>query len=550
MNMGRWDAGTEGRATRVAAFVFALSVLLSPGPAVPRLQAQQPQGAARPCVIQVDHSERNNFFTMADGTQNVYSGGGVRAHCVSEPTTIDADSMAYVQATNIVQFIGHVKYRDSTGTLDADKVTYYRVLQRLYAEGNVYTRNRSSGTELRGPNLDLLRVAPPLRDTQELTATNRPIIRFHQAGDSVRGDSAHPFVVTADRVFMRHTDRMWASGRVIITRPEMDATADSATLALGDSIGFLIGSPVIVGRDSTRVRPDSVRERPHFAGAFADSGVTYRLTGRRVRFDLTGRQKVKRVLSSGDADARGPDWHLVSDTLDMAVDSSAIQRAQAWGRQHRAFAYSGLNTIEADSLDIQMPRQVMHQVRAYGRSRATSKADSTWVENDWLSGDSLRATFAAVDSADRRGSRIEHVVAYGTARAYYHTDNQRDPQGERGINYSRGDRINIAMSEGKVRTVDIVGNVDGVYLEPLPPASDTVAADSTGGARAADSTGRITADSTGRRATPADSAPRPAPIRPRPSPTTPPPSRPLPAPPRPGTAPIRATPVRSRGTGR
>jgi hypothetical protein len=57
-------------------------------------------------------------------------------------------------------------------------------------------------------------------------------------------------------------------------------------------------------------------------------------------------------------------------------------------------------------------------------------------------------------------------------------DNERDRDGPRGISYSRGQRIQIAMRERKVRTVDIVGQVDGVYLEPLPPGADSAAADS------------------------------------------------------------------------
>jgi hypothetical protein len=130
-----------------------------------------------------------------------------------------------------------------------------------------------------------------------------------------------------------------------------------------------------------------------------------------------------------------------------------------------------------------MPGQVMQLVLAYGRARATSRPDSTVREEDWLAGDSLRATFAPVDTAASRRSEIERVIAFGVtsapARAYYHVDNLRDPTGPRGVSYARGQRINIAMHERKVRTVDVVGQVDGVYLEPLPPGTDTAAADTT-----------------------------------------------------------------------
>jgi hypothetical protein len=260
---------------------------------------------------------------------------------------------------------------------------------------------------------------------------------------------------------------MWGSGRVTIDRSDLSARADSAIIALTDSLGVLVGAPVVNALDT--------------AAAGADS-ITYRLTGQRIRFEMTAGRQIRRVVSMGDADARGPDWTLVADTLDLALDSQRIQRAQAWGTQVRPRAVSDQSTITADSLDIQMPRQVMDVVKAYGTAQATSRADTTRTEDDWLAGDSLRAQFARTDSGGAARSEIRRVVAFGTtaspARSYYHVENDRDRSGPRGISYSRGQRIRIAMQARKVRTVDIVGQVDGVYLEPLPPGADSAAADS------------------------------------------------------------------------
>jgi lipopolysaccharide export system protein LptA len=461
---GRTDART-GLARALLLLCICASV--PSGPAVLRAQ-QGVRQAPRSCQIHVDSANGSTqFVKMPDSSQNVFSGGGVWARCVNDPTRIYSDSLTYVQASGILEFIGRVKFRDSTAVLDADKVTYWVRQERLYAEGHVYTRNVANGSEMRGPNLNYLRAVPPVRDTLELYMIGRPTIRFQPgATDSVKADTTDPFVIVADRVRMRHTDRMWGSGHVTIDRSDLNARSDSAQLDLADSVGLLIGAAVVVGRDSARGRSDTT--------------ASYRLVGQRIRFNLDDRQQIRHVLSSGDADARGPDWHLVSDTLDMALDSGHIQRAQAWGRESRPVAVSNLSHITADSLDIQMPAQIMRLVWAYGRARATSKPDSTMVEDDWLSGDTLRANFAAVDSAGRQRSEIERVTAFGTARAYYHTDNEHDPHGERGINYSRGNRIQIAMREGKVRVVDIVGSVDGIYLEPRAPGWDTIPADSNG----------------------------------------------------------------------
>jgi len=436
--------------------VLAAALLAAAAPAGAQ-QARQP----RNCIVALDTAGRLNQLTMADGSQVVYVGGIFKAHCRDQPTTMASDSVEWYGTPRSELFlIGNAHFRDSTEALDADRVTYWTRQERLYSEGHVYTRNVKSGSELRGPNMDYFRAVPPIRDTVELLANGRPTIRLHRENEA---DTANPFVIVADRVKLRHSDRFWGSGRVTIDRRDLRARADSALLSTRDSFAWLIGAPVVDGRDTTRPADDT--------------GFTYRLTGQRIRFDLTGDQEVRRVLSYRDADAQGPDWRLTADTIDMRVDSGLIQRAQAWGGERRPVAVSGLSTIIADSLDIQMPDQVMRIVLAYRGARAVSKADSSVTEADWLTGDSLRADFVRIDSGGVKRSDIDHVVAYGSARAYYHSD-AREPQGERPINYSRGNRIVIALHERKVRVVDIVGRVDGVYLEPLAVVPDTLRRDS------------------------------------------------------------------------
>lgn len=448
---------------RVASLVPPVVALL----AVPAAAQQPSQAPARVCVVVLD-SAGIAYGQQANSATPVWIGSrGVGSHCRDDQTRMRSDSLEWYGDRGELRLIRNVHYRDSTATLDADRVTYWVRQERLFAEGHVYTRNLASGSELRGPNLDYYRAKPSIRDTLEIVATGRPVIRFRRApaAGAPPDSTREPFVLVADRARMKGQQRMWGSGHVTIDRSDLSARGDSAMLDLGDSIGWLIGAPLIVGRDTARHDTSS-----------------YRLTGGRIRFDLTAAEDIRRVRSFGDADARGPDWQLTADTIDLALDSNRIQRAQAWGRQKRSRALSDLSTITADSLDIHMPDQVMELVWAFGRARATSKPDSSAPEDDWLSGDSLRANFAEhTDSLGRRRSQIDHVNAFGTARAYYHVDNQRDRNGPRGVNYSRGDRIAIAMKERKVNTVDIVGEVDGVYLEPAPPDSitrDSLRADS------------------------------------------------------------------------
>lgn len=483
--------------------------------AAPAAAQQGPAGST--CNVQID-SSRHSQFHLVGAVYETFAGGGVWAHCREQPTAMYADSVAWYPENDLLFLMRHVRFVDSTSILVADKVTYYLRQERLYAEGNVYTRNLHTGSDLRGPNLDYYRAAPPLRDTVETYARGRPTMHFFSASSGSRADT-EPFVVVADRSRMRGNDQMWGGGNVTIDRSDLAARGDSAQLDLGHDIGALLGQPQVNG-----------------TGADA-----YHLDGTRITFRLTPAHEIRRVVSSGHASARGTDWRLKADTIDMTLDSGKVQLVEAWGRHERADAVSGLHTIVADSLDIHMPAQLVRLVWAYGRARTTTRdttvrdttardttarlaaardttarratgrdttarlaatrdttvrRDSSLVrpDEDWITGDTLRADFAVVQdsTATRPTSELRHMTAFGSARALYHVEpsDTSAARGRKGVNYSRGRRIDIATaSRSKVQTVDVVGTADGVYLEPLPPRPDTTrgpAADSAG--RAADTT--------------------------------------------------------------
>jgi lipopolysaccharide export system protein LptA len=476
------------------------------------LAAQQPAAAppgaavgARSCAVSIDSTGRQALFvkvaTRTGQDYQAFAGGGVFGHCANEPwTTMQSDSLAWYPERSEAQFIRNVHFRDSTTSLDADRLNYLVMQEDLYAEGNVFTVNLHTRSSLRGPNLDYRRARPGIRDTAEMYATRRPTIRFYSARDSVRGDSAEPFVIVADRARMRGNDQMWGGGNVTVDRSDVAAHSDSAALDLGaNNAGSLVGGPPVVdGRGANH----------------------YRLTGTRIQVGLNADHDLRRILAQGAADAVGPDWHLRSDTLDLALDSGKIQQAEAWGRGHRPDALSGSYTVVADSLHILMPGQVVRETWGYGHGRATDRPDSTVTEDDWMVGDTLHAEFApadsvAPDSASRRKQELRHLTSHGSARALYHIVDDAHKDLPPGINYSRGTRIAIAMRAGKVSTVDVVGQVDGVYLEPAPrrPAADSTRAP-------ADSAGRSPAQTPpgGPAHAPADSTNRAAPPPTPPSP--------------------------------
>ena len=449
---------------RAAAVAVLAAVTAAP------LGAQQPRAVPpeqRACGVVIDTTGRESVgFRIPSGQYQLFAGGFVRAHCQNDPATrMESDSFAWYPDLNELHLVGNVHFRDSTSLLDADRVTYWIRQERLYAEGHVYTQKLRTRSDLRGPNLDYRRAKPGVRDTVEIYATRRPTVRFYSAREGAAGDSAEPFVIVSDRARMRGNDVMWGGGQVTVDRSDISARGDSAWLDLAADRGLLVGGPPSVeGKGERR----------------------YRLGGTRIGFELDSAHDIRRVLASGQADADGPDWTLRADTLDLTLDSGRVQRALAWGRDRRPDAVSGTYTIVADSLDIMMPGQVVREVLAFGRGRATTRPDSTVTEDDWMTGDTLRAEFAersdsaAGDSTARRRQEPRRMSSFGSARALYHVVDERRRGEPPAVNYSRGRRIDIAMDSGRVRTVDVVRDsarpVDGVYLEPMRRAAQ---ADST-----------------------------------------------------------------------
>ena len=470
-----------------------LALALQAAPAL----AQQPAApAGSTCNVQIDTSRRSRIVQAVGGGYDTYGGGGNWSHCREQPTTMYADSVAWFPERNLLYLIGHVHFRDSLSLLDADRVTYWVAQEHMFAEGNVYTKNLHTGTDLRGPNLDYYRDAPPIRDTLEIRAHLRPTIRFYSAKRTTAADT-EPFVVVADRVRMLGDDRMWGGGNLTINRSDMASSGDSGQLDLTRDVGALVGQPQVNGTGTD----------------------AFHLKGQLITFTLTPAHEIRHVVSKDSADARGPDWHLTADTLDLTLDSGKVQLAEAWGKHRRPDAVSGLHTIIADSLDIHMPAQLVRLVWAYGNARTVTR-DSASPNEDWITGDTLRADFAVVHDSvtGKPKSDLQHLTSFGSARALYHVDAADTAiKNRKGVNYSRGRRIDIATVASKVQTVDVVGQVDGVYLEPLPPVRDTSHAHASDSTRAqgADTSGaaRDTTRPPARETTraPADSAHPPSP---------------------------------------
>jgi hypothetical protein len=437
------------RLTRLPAYLPFWAALVIFGPA-PKPAAAQTER----CVFQIDNVDRQGSVVETPQGTNYFAGGNVRLRCRGSQITMQSDSVA-AYGGNLVNFIGNVKYRDSTLTMDADYGTYRKSGEKWEARGRVNTKNLKTGSTLAGPALDYFRVVKGVRDTMEMYSTGRPRIEYASADSSAK--AGEPYIIVADRVRLKGNDRLWAGGKVTIDRSDFAARGDSLRLDTGKgSDGTLIGgNPIMrgLGRDS------------------------FSVAGRRLDLKLD-RREITYVTARGTGHAISKEWDLVADTIGLDLNNRKLEQTLAWGDSTRPYANSPTYAMRADSLALDTPAQQLKEVRGFGTAWLGGAVDLGSKQRDWMRGDTVVAQFVQRDSAGTKRSALSRIVARKGAQSYHIDPNQKYPD-RPSINYARGDLIVMTMKHG-VRTgvdrVDIRGQVDGIQLEAgdLTPATDSL----------------------------------------------------------------------------
>lgn len=406
-------------------------------------------------------STRVRMYSSGTGERITYIGGGVDATCAGQGNRLLADSAEHYSERGLLYLFYNVRYTEPGMQLTSERMTYYTVEERLVAQGDVKGK-LESGTRFEGPEIDYYRAAVGVRDESSWTAPGRPFVRMRAQREgeeqTVRLDSLGNIVsdsvdIFANTIRSRNDSLVWASGNVLIERFDMRATADSAMLDNGAEFARLLVDPVITGKG----------ERP------------FTLDGEII--DLWSRdQQLERVVSMKEASVLSDSLTLTGDTIDIRLADQLIERVFAWGGRSRADAPS--QRIDADSLDILMPGQRLSEVRAVGSAMATSYPDTAKIfseDLDWIAGDTIFAFFetesqAVADSNEQ--PRMREVVATGSARSLYQMAPSSGEKGLPNISYSRGRVITVRFENGEAKTVDVLDQASGLFLEPV--RADTV----------------------------------------------------------------------------
>lgn len=428
-------------------------------------QGAEPGAPSGQCQLQYSARDtlsppRVSFVKQPSGQFNTFLGGGVVARCPAQHMTLISDSAENYGDQKLLHLIGHVHYTEPRLTLDSDLANYFQSDEHLEAEGRVHTV-LPSGTTLDGPRVEYYRVAPGIRTISRMTATGRPTITIIERDST--GKPAPPMTVVANLVTMVGDSLTYASGRVVITRPDVVATGDTASMDSQTEFARLMRGPVITARG----------DRP-----FTLSGTV---------IDLFGRARsLNRVLARGNGKSVSRNATLTGDTLDFAMADGRLQRVHAWGKG-RAHAYNPMYDILADSLDVRMPDQRLRQIHALRDAFAQSVPDTTKIhtsEHDWLRGDTIFAYFdssaAAVNDTSAQ-PQLRYLVSFGKARSFYQLASRDTSAVGPAVNYVRGDTIEVRFAQRQVQTVTVIGQATGVYIDParIPADSTQLPGDST-----------------------------------------------------------------------
>jgi hypothetical protein len=439
--------------------LFSILALGLAAPLAVPLAAQQPLAPAGRCQLEFTARDeasppRVTSVKQPSGQFNSWIGGGVIARCPAQNMTLSADSAEYFGDRRLLHLIGSVHYVEPRLTLDSRLANYFMAEERLEAQGDVHAV-LPSGTTMDGPRMEYFRVAPGIRDVSTMIAPGRPTIKVVQTDST--GKPSEPVTIIANTVTMRGDSTVFASGKVEITRPDVLAKGDSASLDSRSEFARLMKGPSITARG----------DRP------------FVLTGTVI--DLYGKARmVERVLSKGQAKSVSRDATLTADTLDFRMGDGRLQRVYGWGTS-RSRAANPAYDIAADSIDVRMPDQRLREVHALGDAFAQSVPDTTKLhttEHDWLRGDTVYAYFdssASVVKDSASQPTIELLVAVGHARSYYQIAPRDTAAIGPAINYVRGERINVAFAGRTVDSVTIIGQAAGVYADPTTPKADSIA---------------------------------------------------------------------------
>lgn len=412
------------------------------------------------------------------GTEILFVSGPLEVHCGTD-VVIRSDSAH--NTGRELRLIGDVFYQDSTQTLTSSTATYERDIGRVTARGDVVVRDRAGPSVVRGTELVYDREMPDRPDVR-IVVRGRPRAYLYEDGTPalpagmepapalrIVGDDTIPAAlqVDADRLELQGESRILAHGRVQMIRENIRAFSDAADY-------------------------DQAAGRMELTASARIEGEGYELFGDRILANLV-EDELERVHSEGNAQLLGEDIDVRAPVIDIALSQGDVERMIAVSHQDgvQANAVAQDFTLIADSIQVDAPGGEVDMLTAVGDAFGTRHPDSLSaslpevIRTDWLRGDTIVGTFVRVagaepdslgriEAGDTARTDLETLTATGNARSLYRMEAAGGRDAGQAVNYLVATRIALRFEGGDVASVETVGPVEGVHLEPIRAASEEV----------------------------------------------------------------------------
>lgn len=393
----------------------------------------------------------------------LFLGGKVRFRCQGQNVQLGADSVQIVNE-NIYMFMGQAFYRDSAFSVTADTLTYFKHSvnpgqdEMVQARRTVKVTDRKTGSTLTGPSVDFFRAVKGVRDSDDVLAAGRPVVRYLPTAATRGGSPPKPWTITADHLRGFGQSRLWGGGTAIVDRDSFHVTSDSLDVESGKRrVAKFLGTPATLQRLGSD---------------------TLLVHGETIRLAFTG-DTLRAVLALGKGEVVRGSGTILGDSVQLAFEQEKLARTDVWGAPGSAKVHSSGYDAGGDSIVVETPGEKLRSMRTFGHGVLVNPRDTlhpVLVDSaeggppgrDTLWGDRILAAFEERDSAGTRVTRVSGIQAFGSASSQYAYNAGKPGDHCPTLTYFTADTILVRMKPGDstgVADVRYHGHVVGYVAE-------------------------------------------------------------------------------------
>jgi lipopolysaccharide export system protein LptA len=435
-----------------------------------------PQGVNR-CPINIQRAgprvERPD--PEREGAITAFISGPVTITCGDATMTGDSAVWRQVEETGLM--IGNVRYRDTTRTLNSERLTFFGARDEVVATGDVRLVRIANGAKLEGPRVSFTRT--PFVGSRTV-ATERPRMTLPATR---AGEGAGPqTIVDADVAEFVGESEASASGEVVMTRGAIRATSERASFSETAARAVLYDDAVISGEGfdlagdsiSAGFEFGEIRSIHAFEQATA-SGRRFRLLAEQIRARLAGDQ-VEMIWAFGEGRslASSERLTLAGDSIEFAFIDGVADSVSAIGTAAAEQDMGSTESLPAPPVPVSSPDSILAGPDSLAAAANGLVEPALGIDpgSSWIAGDTVRAWFepdptVIGDPATSEGgnSRIRRLRALGDARSFFAAVRDSTRSLDPSRNYLLGGTIQIDFEGGEPQTLSGTDAI-GVYLEP------------------------------------------------------------------------------------